>query len=378
LADVTWPFATGDRDFAPEGFDEAVEFNVELTTARSGRVTTLSLPGARWRCTLQFPATTVARLVQRRQLEAFWASLRGGADRLLLHNLLTPEPLGTMRGTVTLAASVAAGASTAQITGGSAAPNLLTGGGFEFDSNSDNLANGWTFYYSGAVTGQVPDGLVTGNASPLAQRVYAASLGSTSADQLGIRYTANIPATAGVSYAWAADVRSTTGGGAVVRLVIVFLSAGLAELGSSGADTPAQTTWARRSVVGVAPPSTAFARVYVWIQGDPVGSPIALEVDNAQFEPGTAPTAYAGGATLLRGDRIAFGGQRVMLTADATADDAGGVTVSFQPAHRAGASSGSAVTLVKPTTKYVVTQPVVQMPARGTDLPGFAVELVEE
>lgn len=204
MADYTWPFSDTDRHFCAEAFDEALEFNVELSVARSGKVTTLALPGARWRTVMQFPDTTVAYLQQRRQLEAFLASLRGGADRLLLWNHLTPEPLGTARGTPTLNAAAAAGATAATFTG----------------------------------------------------------------------------------------------------MVVA--------------------------------------------------------------------------STLLRGDRVAFGGQRVMLTSDATANGSGQMTVAFQPAHRTGAASSAAVTLVRPTTKYVLTSPVVQMPARGGALPGFAVELVEE
>jgi len=73
-----------------------------------------------------------------------------------------------------------------------------------------------------------------------------------------------------------------------------------------------------------------------------------------------------------------IGGQRVMLTEDATVNDAGDAQITFQPAHRTGAAAASAVTVVRPTAKYVVAQPVVQMPSRGDKLPGFAVELVEE
>ena len=206
MADYPWPFSDSDARYLCEAFDEALEFNVELSVSRSGKVSTLSLPGARWRATMQFPDTGLSELVTRRQIEAFLLSLRGGADRLLMWNPLTPQPLGTMRGPVTLAAAVLAGATTAQITGG----------------------------------------------------------------------------------------------------------------------TPAANT------------------------------------------------------TLLRGDRIAFGGQRVVLTADATANGSGVMTVAFQAAHRWGASVGEDVTLTRPPTKFVLTQPVVQMPARGERLPGFAVELVED
>ena len=67
MADITWPFSDTDPRYLTEAFDEALEFNVELSVARSGRVTTLALPGARWRLVMQFPDTTVAYLLQRRQ-----------------------------------------------------------------------------------------------------------------------------------------------------------------------------------------------------------------------------------------------------------------------------------------------------------------------
>lgn len=376
MADVTWPFATGDRDFAPEGFDEAVEFNVELTTARSGRVTTLSLPGARWRCTLQFPATTVARLVQRRQLEAFWASLRGGADRLLLHNLLTPEPLGTMRGTVTLAATLAAGASSAQIVCGAEYPNVIQGSGFEFDTNADGLGNNWIAYVADNV-GTVTYSRVAGNFSTYAQRVDATGLGTLTSDRAGIQYGVNIPASAGQQWAFAADTRDS---GGTVRLYVDWYAAANALITSNNsAHATSGASWARRTLLATAPSNAAYFKAYIWLEARSSGAGAAsIEVDNVQIEQAAAASSYRGFPTLLRGDRITIGDQRVMLTADLTGADGSTQTAYFQASHRAGASSGAAVTLIKPTTKYVLAQPVVQMPARGTDLPGFAVELVEE
>ena len=124
MSDITWPTAGG-RAFYPEAFDEGLEFDVELNVARNGRISTRALPGARWRCTMAFPADTVAWLAERRQLEAFLATLRGGANRLLLWNLLTPEPEGTLRGTVTVTSTVSAGVRAISLTGGRADTNLV-------------------------------------------------------------------------------------------------------------------------------------------------------------------------------------------------------------------------------------------------------------
>lgn len=115
MADITWP--SSGRAFAPEGYDEGVEWDVEITHSRNGRITTRSLPGMRWVATLKFPEDVVAYLADRRQLEALLMRLRGGANRLLLWHLLTPAPLGTMRGSPTLSATVAAGATSCSISG---------------------------------------------------------------------------------------------------------------------------------------------------------------------------------------------------------------------------------------------------------------------
>lgn len=373
MADITWP-TDGGRIFDPQAMDEAIEFNVELTTSRSGRVSTLSLPGARWMCTLRFRDEAVSKLLDRRQLEAFFAALRGGADRLLLWNLLTPEPLGTMRGTVTLAATVAAGASTATLTGGYAAPNLLKNSGFEIDSNADGVADQYSIYHD-VLPANLSKGFIGGNDSPNAQR-YTGDI--TAGHALGVLRTQS-GIVAGQTYSFSVDCNSNSLGLTPV-LYIGWYTAGSVFISAATHTGTPDTGWVREALTATAPPTAAIALLYAW-HANTSGATIfgaAGYLDNMQFEASAVPTTYAGLPTLLRGDRIAFGGQRVMLTADATATDAGTATVSFQPLHRAGAASGAAVTLVRPTTRYVLAQPVVQMPAQGSMLPGFAVELVEE
>lgn len=197
MADITWP--SSGRAFAMARQDEGIEWDVQLTKSRSGKVTTFGLPGARWVCSVNVPGDTVSHLVDRRQLEALKLQLRGGANRLLLWNLLTPVPLGTMRGAPVVNGAVAAGATSLAIT--------------------------------------------------------------------------NVP-----------------------------------------------------------------------------------------------------GTTLLRGDRLGVGGQRIMLTADAALNG----TIQFLPPLRGPVSNGAAVVWDKPTTRYVLTDPRDVFPVDGTKLPGFSFELVEE
>lgn len=376
MADFTWP-TDGGREFYPEAFDESVEFDVELTVARSGRVSTRSLPGARWLLTMAFPETTVAYLAYRRRLEAFLMGLRGGADRLLLWNLLTPEPLGSMRGTATLAASVAAGDTTAQLTGGYAYPNLLRYGSFELDTNADGLADGWQLFVGGAGDGArtyTKSRVPTGTASHGTATQYILITGAGNANDSGITVSTRTAAAAATQYTLSAAIRASVSG--KVYLTCRAYDSGGGSLGDfSTATVPTTGALAARSVSFTTPAGTATLEVAV--RGiTAVGE--WFEVDAVQLEAAAATTTYAGFATLLRGDRISIAGRRVMLTADATGNDAGTATVYFQPPLNAAASSGAAVTLVRPTTRYVLTTPVVVMPVRGSKLPGFAIELVEE
>lgn len=81
----------------------------------------------RWRQTLTSPPSLSA------DAAAAWQTmrlrLRGHINRLAMHPAAHPVPRGTMRGTLTLAAPIAAGADTATITGGAgqAGRTLLAG-----------------------------------------------------------------------------------------------------------------------------------------------------------------------------------------------------------------------------------------------------------
>ena len=98
MTTIVYPDPALSRAWAVAQYDEGVQWDVEITTSRNGRVYTQALPGARWKATLAWDADSVAHLTQRRQLEALLMSLRGGANRLQVWHLLTPQPLGTLRG----------------------------------------------------------------------------------------------------------------------------------------------------------------------------------------------------------------------------------------------------------------------------------------
>jgi hypothetical protein len=82
-------------------------------------------------------------------IEAFINSMRGQVNTAQLHHYARPTPIGTLRGTLTLAATALIGASTLSVTGGAgqAAKTLLAGdmlgvGGLLMMVSDDCTANG--------------------------------------------------------------------------------------------------------------------------------------------------------------------------------------------------------------------------------------------
>lgn len=116
MADFTWPTSPA-RAFALVRYTEDRQWNVEVNRARSGKASTRYLPGMRYVVTLTVPTESVAYAADRGVLLSYLAKLRGGANRLLLWNLAKPAPLGTMRGTPTVAATAAVNAEQVSITG---------------------------------------------------------------------------------------------------------------------------------------------------------------------------------------------------------------------------------------------------------------------
>jgi hypothetical protein len=90
---------------------------VQFRSPVDGSVEAIEFPGAFWTLSIGYPPVfdTDSGL-----LESFWSMMAGGFNKVTLWHLKRPQPLGTMRGTPTLAASVARGADTLTIntTGG--------------------------------------------------------------------------------------------------------------------------------------------------------------------------------------------------------------------------------------------------------------------
>lgn len=96
MADITWP-----ADFLPSEFEFGLRSNVLIAVSGyNGGTTTSEIPGARWVARVTMPVNTDEQGVQP-VAEAFAASLRGMANRLVMGHLKRREPRGTGRGTMT-------------------------------------------------------------------------------------------------------------------------------------------------------------------------------------------------------------------------------------------------------------------------------------
>jgi hypothetical protein len=97
----------------------------------------------------------------------------------------------------------------------------------------------------------------------------------------------------------------------------------------------------------------------------------------------TVTFAGAGASNTVRsGDMAAItlansATQLVMCTADATANGSGQVAFAFAPKLRWSVNTGAAVTLIRPTAKFILTGSEVRVPYEGFIGSGFTVDLVE-
>jgi hypothetical protein len=84
------------------------------------------------------------------------------------------------------------------------------------------------------------------------------------------------------------------------------------------------------------------------------------------------------GATLLAGDYIGINGELKIVVADATANGAGEMTVTFEPPLRSSPADNAAVTLASPTATFMLTDDAMRTitrPGRFSDISIDAVEV---
>lgn len=98
----------------------------------------------------------------------------------------------------------------------------------------------------------------------------------------------------------------------------------------------------------------------------------------AQFANTITLNGCGAGATLLAGDWFAVGGQLLMCVVSATANGSGVMTVEFRHLLRAAVAGGAAVTLIRPTALYILTQSSLDFPRVGGNAePPVSADFVE-
>lgn len=303
------------------------------------------LLGDRWRMRLTLPD---GDYTAGGRAEALFNRLRGGADWLRLHHFAKPAPRGTARGLLTLSGAVAQGANTLAIAGAMGA-NAILGGSFEVDSNADGLADGWARYSNGS-TGALSASLSTTAvaAGAYSQQCVAASLGGTALDRNGVsRAGVQVGHLAGLTVTLHATVAGTAG--STMRLYAAWQnSSGTPTGGDIFGDLVATGGVQTITVTGLCPAAAATAEVYAYQLAGPGGACVFL-VDGLRLVAGASAGSYPPPATLLAGDMLGHNGEQLFqVYEDATASDAGAITVSTVNRARKAIASGQAIVWDKP------------------------------
>lgn len=364
---IDWPEAlipqTAQLTLRKAGAQFASPFN--------GTLQAVDFIGERW--TL---SASLAQMSARnpRGVGAFCNRLAGGVERVRVWPFHTGGvPRGTLRGAPTVATSAMRGAAALAIAGALSAQNLISGGGFEIDSNSDGMADGWDGLVPLGTAGtftrlQFLGPIVPGSEGGFYQELRASALNGRMQVSRGLGGI-----TPGEAYTFAADVSCTAGLG--LTLTINWLTAGssfISAVVAGGLPTSA----GRRSVTGVAPPTAATAIFAVFVDGS-ASAPALLNVDNAQFERAAAATPWAGAPSLRAGDFIGAGGQLFQVAADTTLSDAGTGSVPIVNRVRSTIAAGSAVTWYRPTCEMVLPAMQAGPVHRPGVIESTALDLVE-
>lgn len=338
----------------------------------NGTVQTLEMPGARWRASFSFENLSDADAAT---LQAFLVTLRGQAGRFYLWNFARSTPRGA----------------------GTAAPgttNLLKyssfQSGFWNQSGTDPAVN--TYVGTGGVDGssyvQFRRTAATGYCGP---NLTAASY--TSTGTVTISVYVRVPT--GVT---PCDLSFYSGAGAPVVTTI----ATAATLAAQPRDV-----WVRYSATvtfTVAPSANSFINPGTGTTGQ------GFDLSAAQIEAGstltpyypttsaagtrpagpyvsgagqTGATLYTGGWTasttgvLKAGDFIGVNGELKMVTADATTDIFGNVTLSLEPPLRSSPANLATITTNKPTTTFMLTESTAKWVTRAPIISDVTIDCVE-
>ncbi|MFY8162791.1 MAG: phage head spike fiber domain-containing protein [Brevundimonas sp.] len=349
----------------PSWFD-AAEFEAQLVPEiRSfpgpygGPTESVDLIGDRWRFRVMLPENNHARAAR---TEALFNRLHGGADWLRMHHLARPVPRGNARGSLVLASAVAQGANSLSLSGVRAGANLLTHSQAINDASwvkQDCTANpNGTSDPAGGATSE----LITENTAVAAGRYVAKTVswvaGTTYCVSGFIReFFPGAKRYAGILIPSAAAGVNT---GVQWDLATLTATATAGTLIGYGIQDTGVNSWRR---VWCAFTAASTISVGLQFRFDDAASNIGgswtgdgssgMLLWGAQAEVGSAPTDYAGLGTLLEGDMLGHAGDQLFQVAtDATANDAGAITVTLVNRSRKAILSAQAITWDRPQVPF--------------------------
>lgn len=281
-------------------------------------------------------------------LKALLMKLRGRTDQLEVWDVARPQPLGTLRGALTLNAPVAQGATSMQMV--SASSNLI--------SNSD-LKTGAPYQLFDVVDEAIDNGTLAPDGSIGARKF------TVSATPGIVRFGDTDSGTPNTSYAGSIWIKTTDG------------SAKTASLQVNDVDQPITLTgvWQRFST------SATTNNNYRFLDADnlPVGS---YHMWGVKLEVGSQATDYGFGKTLLEGDWLGIGSgstqQVVMVMDDAVSVGQGVIDVNFQAPLRNAFPVGTVVTWDKPKALFRRQNSRAGWEYESAFASGFALDLLED
>lgn len=331
--------------------------------------------GDRWRMRLQLPdgdfrwGGRTAGLLN---------ALRGGAQWLRVHHLGVPVPRGTARGAITLSSTMAQGAAT-MVLANVCGLNALIGGSFEVDSNADGMADGWARYSAGS-TGALTQALFSTTTEHGAKRqlVTAAALAGTSADRNGLQQVdRNVSHLAGLQVTFGASVAANASTRVVLSLQWKDVGGSVISTATSSDFTPTGGS-DQLALTATVPANAETVTAFIW-QHSGTGGSHSMHVDIARLVAGASAGTYPSPGQLLAGDMLGHNSEQLFqVYDDATASDAGALTVTTVNRARKAIASGQAIVWNKPAVPFqlITTDGVPTAYLRGRTR-GQSIELVE-
>jgi hypothetical protein len=303
------------------------------------------------------------RLADSGRVEALVNQLAGGVNLLRCHHLGRPVPRGNLRGNLVLSATTVAGAKVLSVSGGVVPPNLMAYSGFELDSNADGLADGWSRYIFGSVSGvSFSAGGMVGTTGSRSQRVSFTGLGTAAGDRVGV-YRDDTQAADVQAGPVAVSVYGLVNAGCKLTLFCDFYDASDTIIVGASASASVVGTGSVQRLVATSSP-TAWRRVRMYLYGTGVGSAFSGSIwwDCAQVQLGSAATDHSGSPSLFAGDILGLTGSLLLQCANDVALFDGAGDVALANAVRAVVVSGAGITWNRPAALWrLVGQPSMLM-----------------